>query len=51
MQQTFSESKMKTDKRKYRHLQRVFARIMMSDVCFTKSDVVKRLKTARNYKR
>lgn len=51
MQQIFSESKMKTDKRKYRRLQRRFARLMMSDVCFTKGDIFKRLKIARNYKR
>ena len=36
MQQTFSESKMKTDKRKYRRLQRRFARLMMSDIFATK---------------
>lgn len=51
MQQTFSEFKMKCDKRKYRCLQRRCARLMMSDICFTKVDIFKRLKTARNYKR
>lgn len=53
MQQTFSESKMKCDKRKYRRLERRFAK--MTNYCigiyFNNHDAMKKhLKTARNHK-